>query len=292
MKTPLPRLLLATSVLTLLPALSAQIAVWNFDDAGSPNTAANTGSGGSTLNLRTNVSVTNTTNTQVNLQSTNTPGGTGFSLNLTSTGSTGGAFGANAAINGTSNSLSGLTAMTVSGWFNTSAAPVSGTYLIRASSNTNQGWQLTFNAAQQLRLTVGDGTASTNYNSAATAYSASTDTWQFFSVSWTSTGGATWYAGSPSVAATAAGVSPGARTMNLDASQVILGRRTSATGSFYGYLDDIRVYDTALNLVQTEAVRAEAIPEPSATAALFGVFALGAHAIRRRRTLATPAVRA
>jgi hypothetical protein len=263
---------------------AALLVQWDFNDAGSANTSANAGTLGSTFDLRTFESNSNISTTQTNIQSTLTPGGAGKSLNLTSTGSMGGAQGAFGNIAAASTSVSNLSAMTVSGWFNASAAPTNGVTLLRASSGGNNGWQITFIGGQQMRLLVGDGSAATNYNSNATAFAGAANTWQFFSVSWTALGGATWYVGSPSSSATAAGSNATARTMNSNSFQVSLGRSgTGAGNAFYGYLDDIRIYDTALDATAIESVRASSIPEPATFAAILGLGVLGVVATRRRR---------
>ena len=263
---------------------SAQLVKWSFDDNGSPNTAANSGTLGSTFDLRTFRSNSNVSTSQTNIQSTNTPGGSGYGLDLTSTGAMGGAQGAFGNIAAASTSVSALSSMTVTGWFNAAATPTSSAYVVRASTATNSGWQITFIGAQQMRLAVGDGTASTNYNSNTTAFAGATNTWQFFSVSWTAAGGATWYGGSPTVSATAVGSNATARSMNSNSYQLALGRSGSGSGTaFYGYLDDLRIYNTALGASAIEAVRAEAIPEPSSYAALAGIATLVIGTLRRRR---------
>jgi hypothetical protein len=283
-------LFLALAALT--PAIaSAQIIRWSFDDSRTPTPqtfTANLGTLGSTYDLRTFVSNNNQSTTRTNAQAADSLAGSAFAFDLTSTGSMGSAHGAFGDIATAQSGLTGLSSMTVSGWFNASSAPTSGATLIRASSGSNNGWQITFTAETgQLRLNVGDGTGSTNYNSNINAFSTATG-WQFFAVSWTSTGGATWFRGTDSIGATAVGTTTTARTMNTNSFAVSVGRGNSGTGnSFHGYLDDLRVYGSALNLASIEEIRTvNAIPEPSSFATFAAAAALGFACLRRRRARA------
>ncbi len=267
---------------------SAQLVLWSFDEAGTATFADNTGSLGNSYDLNTFVSNANVSTSAANLRVADTLAGSAFALDLTSTGSTGGAQGAHGTLAASAGGLSGLTAMTITGWFNPSALPANGTFLLRNSTgSTGGGFNLQFIGAQQLRLLVSDGAASTNFNSANNAYAAGAGAWQFFSVSWSATGGALWYSGTDSVASTSNGLNTTQRNMGENSFRAILGRSGTGTGNaFYGYLDDIRVYNTALDGAAIEAIRlanVSAIPEPSAFAVLGGLAALGLAASRRRR---------
>jgi hypothetical protein len=271
-----PRLVfLGIFLATAALVASAQLVQWTFDDPGSATFLTNSGSLGAEMDLRTFISsnpdplIIPATATRANLQSTNTPGGVGKSLDLTSSTAMKAAQGAFGNIASTTNNVSGLTAMTITGWFNASAAPSSGVQLIRANTAANNGWVLSFKSDRQMRLNIGNGTTATNFNSSPTAFAVSpVGVWQFFAISWNSTVGHTWYAGSPTAAAAAAGTGTALATMNANPYQLSLGRSGSGSGTaFYGYLDDIRIYNTALTAEQVEALRLSnlaALPAPAA----------------------------
>jgi hypothetical protein len=281
---PMKNILLALLALSPVVA-SAQLVRWSFDETGTATSADNTGSLGNAYDLNTFKSNTNASTSAANLRVADTLGGSASALDLTSTGSTGGAQGAHGTISAAAGGLSGLSAMTITGWFNPSTLPANGTFLLRNSTGSaGGGFNLQFISSQQLRLLVSDGTASTNFNSATNAFSAGADAWQFFSVSWTATGGAIWYSGTDTIVSTSNGLNTTARSMGTNSYQAILGRSGTGSGNaFYGYLDDIRIYDTALSGDAIEAIRLSNIPEPSSFAALGGLFALGVAAMRRRR---------
>ena len=286
-------LLLSVAFVLSAHLASAQLVRWSFDEAGTATFADNTGSLGDTYDLNTFTSVSNASTAAANLRVADSLAGSAFSLDLTSTGATAAAQGAHGTLAAppAAGALSGLTAMTITGWFNPSATPASGVFLLRNSTgSTGGGFNLQFIDAQQLRLLVSDGTASTNYNSAATAYSAGTSNWQFFSVRWTATGGAIWYAGTDSVASTSNGQNTTARSMGSNSFQTILGRSSTAAGNaFHGYLDDIRVYNTALTAEQIEAIRLSNVTALPPSSALQSFRAAQDLATVGSQDLATPA---
>ncbi len=292
--THYPRLALAACLLASSTiTASAQLVRWSFDEAGTATFADNTGSLGDAYDLNTFASIGNASTAAANLRVADTLAGSAFALDLTSTGATAAAQGAHGTLAAppSAGALSGLAAMTITGWFNPSATPASGVFLLRNSTgSTGGGFNLQFIGAQQLRLLVSDGTASTNFNSAPTAYAAGTGAWQFFSVGWTATGGAIWYAGTDSVASTSNGQNTTARSMGANSFQTILGRSSTGAGNaFYGFLDDIRVYDTALTAEQIDAIRLSNVTALPPSSALQSFRTAQGLAADGSQDLATPA---
>jgi hypothetical protein len=269
----------------LAPALaSAQIVQWTFDEAAS-NTAANTGSlSGYTLTTR------DSANAGANLRTAPGVSGLGNAIDF-SAGATMGNSSGPYAFNNTQ-TIGALSALTVTGWFKTDGAQTlssgTATLLRNYTSGANAtGFQITTTSNNRLQIALGSGSGASTFSSLSNdALMSQASTWVFFAVTWNGSS-VQWYVGDEDAPVTVSGTS-GAYTGSLGAgpNSIVLGRSgstgTSAQG-FDGLLDDIRIYDSALGLSQIEAVRASAIPEPSAFAALGGLAALGLAASRRRR---------
>lgn len=243
MKTSLPVSavgLLAAVLLCPVSHLSAQLAAYDFEDTSGPSLNVGTLGASYDLTLRSGAVISGAASGPQTL---------GRALDLTASTAMGAANGAYADVAAAAGGLSGLSAMTITGWFKPSAAPISGATLLRNSSgsgSTTNGWSLVFNGGQQLRLVIGNGSSATTYLSGASAYAAGTGQWQFFAVSWSASGGAHWYTATETATPATAGSSATAQGMGTATQRLTIGRSNSGGGAFDGQLDDLRVYGSEL----------------------------------------------
>jgi hypothetical protein len=293
--------LLATGVALLAAGLAhaqTPLAHWTFDDAAG-NTAANTGSVGTSLDL----TMFDSTNTAADLSTATGVNGIGTAIDFSSASAMGNGTGPRASVAANVTTYSALTGLTVTGWLNTADlfTGSSGTLIRNYNTTTGArgGFQIiTANSAtfgDGLRLVLGTGIASpqtVDFNIYGNATLTQANAWVFFAATWSNSGSnnLNWYAGDTLNAATVAVTSTTAiaTIANTNFGKTVIGRNdTNAGGNgFDGLLDDIRIYDTALDLTQIETIRASAltaIPEPSNFAALGGLLALGCATQRRRR---------
>jgi len=179
--------------------------------------------------------------------------------------------------------LDNLSALTLTGWINPGAN--TGTVSLFDHSNGNAGWRLEYNTTSNI-FSVRDGSNSRDF----TASAWTPGSWQFFALvfdgSLPSATRFSLYSGDGVTLSSAINASGntllGTNTGNL----------TSIAGStatfdpvyFIGSLDSFRAYSTNETANLTAIMQsADAIPEPSAFAALAGLAALGMAATRRRR---------
>lgn len=286
MKIKLLPILLLTSAAAFVTTAQAQVLAYNFDVVtGNGTTAANAGTLGAnyTLNLR------NATDVATNLHGASGSGVSGLpgdrALDLTSAAAMNGAGPYGTPVAEVNSDLV-FSAMTITGWYRVdgNATMTSGTSIFRNNTTSpRSGWFLRWTTTDRLQFGVGNGTSDVTFNSSNNAFGNNGGNWQFFALSWNGTN-ATFYSGGISANATAAGTGALSASMATDSQAMFLGRSSSSAGAFKGYLDDIRVYDTALGLTAIDSIRLGAIPEPSSVA-LLGL-ALGALVILRRRARA------
>jgi hypothetical protein len=197
--------------------------------------------------------------------------------------------------NGTEDTaFDGATGLTILGWYyGTPSNPVIGNGRIVDStiSGNVSGFFLRAETTMAARLRLGNGTAGANVDTPA-GFFVSDSTWRFFAVTWDgSTGAVSFYSGTDTTAASNVhngnnGLSTignfGAATTFPNLTLGVQGSNPSGA-QFGAYLDNIQLYDTALDLTAIEAVRTAAVPEPSTFALVLGLGALGFILWRRRR---------
>jgi len=211
----------------------------------------------------------------------NAPSGAGFSMN--NSDSTMGARGATVTDASLNDSLDNLTSMTLTGWYKADGvlnAP-NNPRLFNKAANTIGTGEFAFYASDvsQLRLQLG----ATSFDAPNSLYNQTTE-WVFFAVTYTGGSGGAFYAGDQDTAVTGTAGTYATSIANIGSNTLplVLGNRSqTADRPFDGFLDDMRVYNEALNLSQIEGIRASAIPEPSGLA-LLGCSAMGL-LLRRRR---------
>jgi TonB-dependent receptor len=154
--------------------------------------------------------------------------GYGRALDLTANTTFNAAASAHAEIPTPKTSLSTQTALTISGWFKTDATPAAGGVILRnaGSPDATTGWSVTTAASNRLTLTIGNGSAQVSHTSADNAYNAGPGKWQFFSVTWDKTAGATWYAGAEKTPPLAAGTPAPTATLSSGSASVHTGTPT------------------------------------------------------------------
>ena len=184
----------------------------------------------------------------------------------------------------THSDLAPLGALTLAGWYKVAnGADFNGAYVIRNNSDTPVfgGWSVNFTSVGRMQFTVGNGTSSPVVNSSNNAFTSNGGNWVFFAVSWNGSN-ATFYNGTVAGSATAVGSPAFSQTMVVDSQAASIGRSNLTTGALDGLLDDFKIYNTALDATQIEAVRVSAIPEPSTFALLAASF--GALLFWRKRS--------
>jgi len=255
-------------------AHSAMLLQYNFSE----------GTGTTSANLGTITGATATfSGGAVFSAANNAPSGAGFSMN--NSDSTMGARGATVTDASLNDSLDNLTTMTLTGWYKADGVLnlPNNPRLFNKAANTIGTGEFAFYASDvsQLRLQLG----ATSFDAPNSLYN-QTNTWVFFAVTFTggTGGGGAFYAGdlNTPVTGTAGTYATNIANIGSNTLPLVLGNRSQTTDRpFDGFLDDLRVYNEALNLNQIEGIRASAIPEPSGLA-LLGFSAMGL-LLRRRR---------
>lgn len=188
--------------------------------------------------------------------------------------------------------LDGLTALTLTTWINLQANPATNDRLLSKLNTTGTGaagfdWSFTEASAAnfKLRFGIGDGSSYLAMNSSVTVNA--DHQWVFLAAVWDGTT-LRYYRGDESSAPTQLGTDLALvkSTTGDNSVDFRVGSVAATTGDRTppAWMDDVRVYNTALSVAELEAVRLEAVPEPSTWAllvALAGAVALGA--LRQRR---------
>jgi hypothetical protein len=258
---------------------------YTFDEANSGSDPALDSGSGSAANGTFNGGATRTANT---------PGGFSLgALDLTTTGA------GTHLTGGDADKLDGLTSFTLTTWVNLQAVPTGNLRLIaKQAATTFAGFNLNIadpatgtRAANNfgLRLFVG-GTTAFAFDAANNGITIDADNkWAFVAVTYdgTSTSGNVNYYSGTETGPVGFQVNTTVNAGPTVASSAIfgVGYTDAAPGSDTsptGYLDDVRVYGSVLTPVQLEAIRLQAIPEPSACA-LLGSGVLGLLALRRMK---------
>lgn len=259
----------AGGLLFSTPAHAALLVRYTFDEAtnGATN-ALNTG--GSLGSAADGVFSGNATRT------TSTPGGsTPAALDLNPNGGNDDT----AATAGDVNGLDTLTAITVTTWFNVQSNRGLSYYVIGNDIGTtgNYGWQFFYvpvsgdASVMTLGLAIAD-VGHTEKNATANV-SAPVNNWVFLATTWTGSA-VQFYAGTPTSATSQVGTSV--------ALSQIMGNNTlpmrvgaNATGGADripdAFMDDFRVYNTALTLADLQTIQNENLPEPSSALLLLGL---------------------
>jgi hypothetical protein len=296
---PLHRTLLCGGALALASShahaqsLPAALGRWAFDEAASPTTiATNTGT---VTTPGLNLTMFNLDSVAADLR-TAVDGlvrgvdGVGRALDLSSTPSQGNGFGPRANVGFAGNvafnptDYSALNGFTVTGWFNTAdlridAASGAATLVRNFNTGTTRGgFQITTNtnaSGDALRFTMGTGLTSPTVVDFDTTFGDTVlnqpDQWVFFAVTWDKnapTAQLKWFVGDTDTAITATPNSTRDTPhsiANTTYSYFVLGRSGPNNGGngFKGYLDDIRIYGSALTPTQLEAIRTDGVTPPA-----------------------------
>jgi hypothetical protein len=198
-----------------------------------------------------------------------------------------------------SNLFDGSTSFTIQGWYNGASAPTNYARLIEIG--TLGVWFQVDGGVTTLQMSARINTTGSTAQIIGTtdASMRQANVWTFFAVTYDGpTGAANFYGGtdsaSVSLLASATFTTGVVATGANQAVTIANSTGNSNQRPFDGLLDDFRIWGDsegsagALNLAQLEAVRLadvanSPIPEPSAFAALAGLFALAFTATRRRR---------
>lgn len=159
--------------------------------------------------------------------------------------------------------LTGLSELTVTGWYKIAEQFPHKVFIITCGAGTNSsvnGWQIKTTTNNRLTLSVGREDAKTDYLSYSQAFSR-TETWQFFAVIWQENLGATWYAGTETITPKPVGSKKASQKMGGIEQAIIVGRLDEKTGAFKGLLDDIAIFDTMLSPEQIKTIYLEARKE-------------------------------
>lgn len=278
-------LILATAAMGLLThsANAAMVVRYTFDE-GSGTVLNTGGTAGSAGNLTIQPAATYSSSGQ------GVSGATGdYAFQGTS-----GQNAANNSVAQTAADLSGLDnlgALTITGWLNVANtnAFTNDSNIVNNQSGFGSGFLLRTNPGGQLKLFINNFSASVS-DSAGGAYDNDLNSWVFFAVTFDgaiddSLGVAVkFYQGTTAAASTlVSDVNRNATNTGNNSGPLNIGNQASGSigTGFNGMLDDIRIYDTALDSTAIEAIRQSAlIPEPSALS--LGIIAFGAAVLRRR----------
>lgn len=287
------------SVFTLASVLSsavasqaAMIGSYDFENVSS-DIVPNLGTGGTNYNL---ILPTNSPNNgAANALSTGIAGPGSLGGTVLSPGTDGGYAVINGGTSGTQDTaFDGATGLTITGWYRGSSAnPVlaNGRVVDSTISGNASGFFLRAESTMAARLRVGDGSAGANVDTPA-GFFVSDDTWRFFAVTWDGTDGSVnFYNGTDATVASLVHTGNNGLSAlgNFGATtsfpNLTLGVQAGNPGSaqFGAFLDNISLYDQALDLASIQGIQAAAVPEPSTFAILAGVAALALAAHRRRR---------
>lgn len=263
--------ILAIAALGLALALPAQVLRYSFDTTykiGGAEFTPNTGTGGE--NASKGAAKTNTLDLRMyGLDSANTSiataaGVAGKGRALDFTGNAPGRI--NGAVAQIAASPGSFKSLTLTGWFKL-ASPLQKDISLVRSFQTGSGpesggiWLLS-GGPNNLILSLGDGVKNARFTVHAQALAAQ-DKWIFVAVSWNGAADlAQWYIGSETAAPAAPIRTVAPASMNMTTTsvkQIALGRGHSKGNGFHGCMDDIRLYDTALDAGQIEEIRAAAL---------------------------------
>jgi hypothetical protein len=217
--------------------------------------------------------------------STNTPSGSGSSVQFSGSDATQGV-----STSGVVAGLNGLSQVTGVLWLNLTAAPSVSDRLI-SNSSTNNGFDLTVIGVSGGNFTLALNTDNA-VGTASSSISQNLNNWQFIAFTYDGTqtsNNLQFYLGTTSSSVAALG---GAKTNNSGALgtstnpfQVGNTALTDLDRTPPALFDNVRIYDTVLDSTQLEAIRVATIPEPSTWASVaFGAAFLS---LRRRNRLAT-----
>jgi hypothetical protein len=231
-------------------------------------------------------------------RSSNTPSGSGSSLDLRDAGDT-----YAYALAGDANKLDGLSALTLTTWLNVESYPGGNNRLMaKQSGGAFGGFSWNMNATTndgpvgpdnfRLALFLGNNVSSGPADFGATYSTADVDAdnkWVFLAVTYDSSLAAnntTFYIGDAENSLTQLGGPVTLPQLTVDGGSALFGvgytdAAPAADTSVIGYQDDVRVYGQALSLAELDAVRVQGIPEPSSVAAL--VLGVGLFGLLRRR---------
>lgn len=259
-----------------LAAQTTPLLNFTFNE-GSGTTATNSGSAsGANATLLGNATWSSSTTT-----------GFGSSLSLSGTN------GDYASASGSA--LNGLTAFTVTMWVNLSSTGTS--VNDRLLSNLNAGLGIDLNLSG-FNTTTGNFVVTAGVNGAnagAATVAGKINQWTFVAVRYNSalgTNNVAYYTGTTdgeiALLASSANIATQPAVGTSLGALFIGNTPANPARSPNGLFDDVRIYGTALNAAQVNAVRLEnlaatTIPEPSAAASLAAVSALGLALTRRRR---------
>lgn len=270
------RVLLSIGLLATAPlAHSALLLRYSFDDQANPTADSGTGTAAPGTLIGAGSSFV-----------TNTPSGTGYAFSTN---------GSNSYVTtGTSalpdtgtvpTKLNSLTTFTITTWVNFAALPATNDRLV-SNWLSPAGFDFRIGSVGtsdfQLYLTADD------QNSVSTINFSTLNSWVFLAVTYdgtTTTNNVRFYTGSTGAAASQFGstLSNTAGTLGASGSDTQVGGSPATTGdrSPNARFDDVRIYDQALSQSELEAIRLEAVPEPT-TAILSALGILALAGVRRR----------
>lgn len=264
--------------ITTVSVASAQTPlVWYKLNEGTGTTVLDSGSG-TALNATLSGTATWTTST---------PSGSGAALSIVDN-ATDANFASSGSVTGTK--IDALTKFTITMWVNLQAVPTAGDRLLSTLSlSTYKGFDFNIQSVSSYTFTptlLVDGVTGGAVGASATAVT-SDHSWLFLSVSYDGSLGSsntTFYSGATSgslVNLGTASISSGAVDSSTGSLQV--GNTTASTTdrTDTALFDDIRIYGSVLTSTEIDAIRMDAVPEPST--ALLASLALAGFALRKLR---------
>jgi hypothetical protein len=233
------------------------------------------------------------------VRSSNTPSGSGFSIDLRDDAAT-----YAHVLEGDAADLDGLPALTLTTWLNVEEyASGNNRLLAKQAAGAFGGFSWNMNATPntgavgpdnfRLGLFVGNNVSSGAADFAAGFSTDDVDAhnkWVFLAVTYDGTQAANntkFYVGGVNTPVTQLGSDLTLAQLTLDGGTSLFGvgytdAAPTADTSVIGFQDDVRVYGAALALAELEAIRVENIPEPASAALLLVAMALAAVECRRR----------
>jgi hypothetical protein len=257
-------------------ALHSQVARYNFDsiyEIGEEFWVPNTGSGGDIVG--------DINSLDIKMFSVNAKGANLVTLPGTGVGGNGSALDLTCNLPGMANagaanqhiaSVGELKALTVTGWMKVMVPFIKETTIIRhfayneKAPQLGDGLWIATSGMDQLSLRLGRDAASGKITASHPGF-ATVGQWVFFAVTWDNTeGAAQWFYGDEATPAIPL-LSPAknilvGKTLKCPKSLAI-GRASSASVGFGGYIDDIRIFNTALSPDEIEKIRLEALTKKS-----------------------------
>ena len=265
---------------------SAQLVNYTFNNTGT--TEPNVGTLGSSANLNLRVGP-NGPATDLHGPVGSGVGG-GRALNFTSaTGMGNQATGTSPySTAGDVDGLDGLSAFTVTGFFRTDGTAAIGNaarLFSKLDAGQPGGYQLLSDFSGRLDFQVFDSAISGTFGASSDVVYTETQEYVFFALTYNASGDGsdvTFYKGTTTTPVTLAG---GGRVNDIttipgSTAPLLVGNRLDGARPFDGFIDEFRIYGSALNAAQIEAIRVSAIPEPTSLAAA-GL--IGGLLLRRRQ---------